>query len=578
MRFSKKFAALALAMTATVAATATFFSGCGTGMQTLEDDHKLTIFRWDFAAVDSGRKQNSPIYRELMANVDAEYPIYVRTSGSNTWEEVLNQSFNGGNMPDIFVCYAMDRPATFERWIRSGAVLPISDYVSETKYPNIYRRLQKFDYLKDRIQYFGGKHYALPIETSLEHGMYIRLDWIENLNAKLGQILVADGVISNESQLTDALRAEYEFKIPETLTEFYRLARAFSKYDPDNNGRNDTYGYTSSETNMWFNNWIFEAMGTKTEGAHDSTYWGWVEDGNGGLVPSWITEGNKKAVSFLNKLYEEDILDPDYINTTAAQKQTKFVQGKVGIMVGNIWYNSVLNDFVNANNITKEEATARFTIINPPAGEYGAYGMRGNPGFWCSVCINGMLSETERTAALKLLDYLYSDEAYELFTYGVEGYHYEMQDGKRVSLMGQDAAGYNYTLESRDPAWPLCTLSSWKYSYYSPYQSNAELIESFMNNAADYSRDDPVLFVQTPLYVEYENSLAQSAMEQFVGMIKNSSYYGSSDSAKPDWANLYTYNSAFNSAWDAFVQMYLQTWGGQRMINEFSAEAKKYLA
>ena len=554
------------------------FVGCGSGGSTIPDDKKLTIFRWDFAAVDSARKQKTPIYKEIMANVNDEYPIHVKTSGSANWEDVLNKDFNGGTMADIFVCYAMDRPTNFKKWVKDGAVLPISDYVSETKYPNVYKRLQEFDYLKDRIDYFNGKHYALPIETTLEHGMFIRLDWIENLNKKLPQILVQDNIISSESQMTEQLREQYEFKVPETLTEFYRLTRAFAKFDPDNDGNpNNTYGYTCSETNMWFNNWIFEAMSSKADGAHDTTYWGWVEDGKGGITSSWVTEGNKKAVAFLNKLYVEGILDPDYIATTAAQKQTKFVQGKVGIMVGNMWYNTILNDFMSANGCTAEEAKTRFTVINPPKGESGAYGMKGNPGFWCSVCINGRLSETERDAALTLLDYLYSDEADELFTYGVEGVHYEVQNGEKVSLMGQDSSGFNKTLETEDAAWALSSLSSWEYSYYSPYQSNAELIEGFMDNAKEYTRVDPVMYVQTPLYVENDTALANSALEQFVGMIKNADLYGSAESANPDWSNLYTYNDAYNKAWNNFVDMYLNSWGGQAMIDEFSAEASKYL-
>ncbi len=553
-------------------------SGCGKTGQTIPDDKKLTIFRWDFAAVDSARKQKTPIYREIMKHVNADYPIYVKTSGSANWEDVLNKDFNGETLADIFVCYAMDRPANFKKWVKDGAVLPISDYVSETKYPNVYKRLQKFDYLKDRIDYFRGKHYALPIETTLEHGMFIRLDWIENLNAKLGEILVKDGVIASKAQLTDELKAKYEFKVPETLTEFYRLTRAFSKYDPDNDGNpNNTYGYTCSETNMWFNNWIFEAMSSSAEGYHDSTYWGWVEDGKGGLTSSWVTEGNKKAVAFLNKLYAEGILDPDYIATTATQKQTKFVQGQVGIMVGNLWYNTILNDFMSAGGYSMEEARERFTVINPPRGESGASGMKGNPGFWCSVCLNGRLSDAERDAALALLDYLYSDEATELFTYGIEGTHYEVKNGEKVSLMGQDSNGYNKTLETEDAAWALSSLSGWQFSYYSPYQSNAALIKGFMDNAAQYTRVDPVMYVQTPLYTENDNSLANSALEQYVGMIKNKAMYGSSDSALPDWKNLYTYNDAYDKAWDNYVNMYLNSWGGRAMIDEYSAAASKYL-
>ena len=40
-----------------------------------------------------------------------------------------------------------------------------------------------------------------------------------------------------------------------------------------------------------------------------------------------------------------------------------------------------------------------------------------------------------------------------------------VENGEKVSLMGQDSNGYNYTLESKDPAWALSSLSSWKYSY-----------------------------------------------------------------------------------------------------------------
>ena len=98
-----------------------------------------------------------------------------------------------------------------------------------------------------------------------------------------------------------------------------------------------------------------------------------------------------------------------------------------------------------------------------------------------------------------------------------------------------------------------------------------------MDNAAAYSKTDAVTYVQTPLYIDKELSLANSALEQYVGMIKNESYYGSTDSANPDWNNLYVYNDAFNSAWDAYIDMYLNTWGGQAMIDEYSAEASKYL-
>ena len=103
------------------------------------------------------------------------------------------------------------------------------------------------------------------------------------------------------------------------------------------------------------------------------------------------------------------------------------------------------------------------------------------------------------------------------------------------------------------------------------------MIKEFMDRAAEYSRVDAVSYVQTPLYVDYDSSIANQALEQYVRMISNGSYYGSSDSANPDWNNLYTFNQSFDNAWNSFTNLYLNTWGGKRMIEEYSAEAKKYL-
>ncbi|OQA77939.1 MAG: Lipoprotein LipO precursor [Tenericutes bacterium ADurb.Bin239] len=542
---------------------------------TEDDDNTLMVFRWDFAAVDSARKQKTPIYQEIKRNTDVD--IRVVTSGSGTWEEVLNRKFNTGDLPDIFISYAMDRPTSFRKWIEDGAVLAISDYVNEStknEYPKLYERIQNYKYIGERLSYAKGKTYALPVEKTLEHGMFIRTDWIRNLNepAKLTMILTEELGRAPFDHELESMR----FKIPTTLIEFYRLTRAFSKYDPDGNGRNDTYGYTCSEFNMWFNNWIFEAMSSAD--IHDSTYWGYVEDGTGNLTSSWITEGNKKAVAFLNKLYAESILDPDYIATTTDEKITKFVQGKVGIMVGNIWYNTILQKFVDANSVSKEQAKQDFTVIAPPAGPNGVFGMRGNPGFWCSVCINGQLSNHKRKLALGLMEYLYSDAADELFTWGIEGVHYELDGDKKVSLMGVDKSGYNYTIESYDAAFALSSLSKWSYSYYSPYQSNYEDIYQFMENASAYEKIDPVMYVQTPLYVERDTIIANSSLEQFVNFIKDSSCYDSSSKqVGVTWGDLYKYNATYNQKWDAFLNLFNNTWGGAEMVAEYNETAKQYL-
>lgn len=540
------------------------FGACGKK----QDDSVLTVFRWDFAQINNAKKVRSPLYKKVKEVIGVD--IDAQTAGSSSWEGVINNKYQTGDLPDMFVSYAMDRPLVYEKWIKDGAVLPISDYVSETEYPNVYNRLKEFDYLKERLPYAKGKHYALPISTTLEHGMFIRTDWIDNLNrpAKLTAILTDElGHAPSATELENN-----RFKIPENLIEFYRVARAFSKYDPDGDGRNDnTYGYTSSETNMWFNNWIFEAF--------DTTFFGMVEDGNGGLTASWVTDENKNAVAFMNRLYNEGILDPDYINTNANQKIEKFVKGQVGIMVSNIWYNTILNKFKSATGKSDEEAKNSFAIILPPKGENGNYGMRGNAGFWCCTAIRGDVSPAKRTAALKLLDFLLSEEGEELFTYGMEGIHYKVENGEKVSLMGTDSDGFNYTLSSKDPAFELTSLVDWKKSYCLPFMTNGDIVADLLAKAAAYSRVDPVLYVQTPLFVEKEQTLGSNSINAFVSMIANKSIYNSGgyDTTKiPAWDDLIN-GSVLDSEWNAFKNDYLVKWGGQAMISEYSAAAKQYL-
>lgn len=324
--------------------------------QSQENDDVISIFRWDFAAINSARKKQTPLYKNIKEKIGAD--IEVVTCGYADWESVLNNRFNTSTLPDVFVNYAIDRPETFSKWIQNGSVLAISDYVSETEYPNIYNKLQQYTYLLDRIEYLDGKFYALPIDIKMTHGMFVRVDWINNLNKpeKLRTILTDE----LGRAPTDDEMESMKFTTPTTLLEFYRLAKAFSLYDPDENGRRDTYGYSSSNSLMWYNNWIFEA--------YDSTFFGMVEDGKGGLTSSWITQGNKNAVAFLNKLYNEGILDPDYIAVTDSQKIENFCQGRIGIMVDNIYYNNIIEQFKNANAVTREQAMEDVAVITPPAG------------------------------------------------------------------------------------------------------------------------------------------------------------------------------------------------------------------
>lgn len=141
-------------------------------------------------------------------------------------------------------------------------------------------------------------------------------------------------------------------------------------------------------------------------------------------------------------------------------------------MVDNLYYNTYVEQLRAANELTREEAEAAVAVIAPPKGETGTYGTRGNPGFWCGTCINGNISENKIRSILDMFEFMLSEEGTDLFTYGVEGVHYKVENGEKVSLMGQDANDYNFTAKSKDAAFDMHMFTDWSLSYNPGFSTN----------------------------------------------------------------------------------------------------------
>lgn len=510
----------------------TAFCGCGSSPSTGEggrviypggegmDDNKLTIFRWNFAGVNSARKSNSDIYKKLKEV--AGMNLYASTAGAGDWKTKLNTMFATQMLPDIFVSMGPETPKIYKDMIDDGVLICISDFVSETQYPNIYNHLQKYDFLANNMSYSDGKHYSIPVSHTLEHTMYIRLDWLENLNQpeKLRSIIADEQGIA-ESAVTDGMMETWKFKEPEDLIEFYRVCRAFTLYDPDGNGKNDTYGYTSAGgDDLFADSWMFVA--------YDAGYNYMIDpDGDGQYESSWTADNTKKAIAYFNDLYKSGYIDPSWYENSTDDKQTAFAKGKAGMMEAHAWYNNIVRSYISANTTasskpTIEEASARIGMFNPPAGPDGTYGIPGNPNFWTVTCLNAGMSDDELTAALRLVDYMLSEEGNNLLTYGVEGVHFDYEDGNRVSKLGTASDGFNRTLSEVDACAEIASVTSWSTGYLCNYQTNSDKVIKVMNEAKTYVKYADYPFLQTPASVQYADLLKDYASQEVFKMICSS--------------------------------------------------------
>lgn len=542
-----------------------------------EDVKSISVFKNDWADFNNARLKNTPIYSAIKSKINCDIEA-LNASGGN-WESQLSILQSDEDLPDIFLTNGPDNSYFFQKLIRNEDLLAISDWVSEEHYPNIYNYLKQYEFLRTNVSYAKGKMYFIPSAWHLEKFLYVRKDWIENLNNKLDDILVAEKIVANKSEINDDIRTKWQYKIPDTLLEFYRLARAFTIYDPDGNSQNDTKGYIS-ESNKDMDAWIYIAFDA-----------GWQQfiNENGTYVHSHIADGAKYATAFVTRLISEGYMSIDSLTGDLDTKQSKFQNGQAGMMYAHNWYNVIAGGMMAASECTMEEVRNKIAIVEPPKGKNGTHGGAGEKGFWQGFCINANMSNSRIRKCLEFYDFLLSDEGYHLLQYGVEGEHYTKNaDGTYNSLLPVDEDGFSPFIMSEDPAALLYALVEWTMQYKSELLTNADIIIPRQRESEKNSMFSDYPCLTTDSYVEYSDGLEKLFEENITILQKNdkSLFYQPSDSTDYNpktftWDNLYNLPRSFTNKWNSFVNSYKSdAYGGQIMFDEYnerisSGNAKK---
>lgn len=568
-----------------------------------EDVESITVFRNELETVNAARRLNTPIYRAVKEAVGFDIEA---VTASTDWETMLNKMWFDQDLPDIFLCKGPDSPEFYRKLIEGGDILAIDDYVNEStkdEYPNLYAVMQRTSYLADNVSYAQGKQWAIPSAWELEKSMYVRQDWIDNLNAKLDKCLVGEGVISSVSEYDAATMYEkYRYTVPETLLEFYRLARAFTLYDPDGNGKNDTFGY-ESESNLDMDAWIYVAFGA-----------GWhveMKDGSGKYIASEISDASMYATAFINRLMAEGYMNVNSLTNDNGAKQTDFSRGRTGMIFAHNWLNTFVSDMMDSYHISLAEATAKITMFDPPKGRDGAYGAdAGYDNFWQFNCISSHMGKNRIKACLKLFDFMYSDEGRFLFEYGVEGTDFEyVLDESRQRVPDEtfpdrdkktvkrplDEKGFTKAVGAADSAYQLYSLSWWTGHYNSEYGVNQNIISKRQERSSQYGYKVDYPYIQTEKYMQYISGMRDFAEESFVEIMNDTKgrywkYYidsGDYDTAFNwetfSWDDLYILPRNIRSRWNSYVKDFNGTYHGTEVYDEYNAyiqsgQAKKRTA
>jgi putative aldouronate transport system substrate-binding protein len=217
--------------------------------------------------------------------------------------EKLNAAVASNDLPDMF-------QANFEtlgRLIKAGQVQVLDEVYEKYASPRL-REICEYQEGRGFLPgLVNGKRYALPLmgdPAGYTPMMYIRKDWLD----KLG------------------------LTVPATMDEFLAVARAFRDRDPDGNGINDTIAFALDRDFNWNRtgiNSLANPLGAYTRF--------WIPDGQGGLTYSSIQPEIKELLILMQSMYEEGLLDKEFVVKDANRMAEQVIAGQAGIVPGLFW-------------------------------------------------------------------------------------------------------------------------------------------------------------------------------------------------------------------------------------------------
>lgn len=534
---------------------------------------EITMFCNDWEQFNNAAAVRSPVYKQLVKAAGCE--LKARSTGNETYYTQLDLQRVNGALDELFIIEGPPGSELYRGLIRDREIIPISYYVNEQSkdtYPYLYEYLKQYEYMKSNVTYAQNELYFIPVQWFTDKSLYVRRDWIKNLNNKLSTILVEDGVVSSASEVTEALLEEYRFSEegPKDLGEFYRLARAFTLYDPDGNGQNDTFGYVTEE-NRDMDSWM--------EVAYDTPWKSWVKDGEGVYHNTATAEGSMLTTSLLNKMISEGYVSREVGTKTVTNKQEDFAQGIAGMMYAHNWYNVICANMMSAvNGLTVEGARERILICDPPAGKNGNYGGQGGVNYYRGWCIREGMSVERLQACLNLMEYLHSPDGIEAVTYGIQGEHWEWKNdvvgGERVTLNEPDPQGFVQELRWTDYAAFASYLTAVPPEAKALLTNGDILVDRDSKCRAHMELSDyPDLY--TDAMLKYQSGAYDYFDEQVILMIVNRQltpqWTFDAKTWKEDWkSKLYTVSDAISAAWAQFASEYAGAFNGDLMEREYN--------
>ena len=265
-------------------------------------------------------------YTRYIKSVINVQNVDVFEANDSQYDTNVSMAISMGSLPDIMVVSSQDE---VEQLVEAGLIEDLTESYNNCISDRIRKMYESYgDSLKDMVTY-DGKIMALP-ETNITDGpnlVWLRKDWMD----KLG------------------------LSEPHTIDDVVNIVKHFISEDPGNNGvdasgKPNTLGLavdTDVTGECGYSSEFLLDIIFACFGAYPKQ---WIMNDDGEIVYGSVTDEAKEALSYISSLYNQGVIDNDFLLRTSTNICELIENGQCGSFFGPWWApNNPLANAVSSN-------------------------------------------------------------------------------------------------------------------------------------------------------------------------------------------------------------------------------------
>jgi len=383
--------------------------------------------------------------------------LVVTEYNSENWKEQLTLMLAEDNLPDIISNTGWTF-SQFNEYANEGYFLNLTNYLELA--PNLQEIFKQYPSYRSQMTNTDGGIYGLSQLTTINQNApargFIDERWLKNVGKE----------------------------VPRTVDELYEVLKAFKEQDANGNGD------PNDEVPMYLNadyknrNNTFRILANAFGIYSDNPTRKMAIDENGKLFAPWTTDNWKDLMKYCHKLYEEGLIDVNYVTKTAAEFKELVKNQTVGVFGANA-------PFAQAG--LSMDYDANFQYFHPMTSKYSDKStlvLTSGASTNVSFALNAKIDSEKAVRLMEMINWIYTIDGAFGIGMGVQGLDWEYEYTKWSDEYGVlkmfCPEGYANSNEYKIQA---CIING-AFSMYSPAEGRDYILTDIVSDEVLYNDEE----------------------------------------------------------------------------------------